>query len=112
MTDDKKLTDFLSSDETEVLTENAKTLTKQDLINLRIFANSPSETGKSEQDIVNDYAKESGIKLNIDDIHSVDEATNKYMTRVATLPAEGGPGCCCCTCTPCCSCSAAAVIDK
>ncbi len=99
-----RITDLgLTEEEASLLTPNAQSLTLGDLVNLRIFAKKSAEKGKSEDEIVNDFAEKTGLQLTISDVHSFEEAFDHYDKRQVEVT---GDACCCCTCTPCCCCTA------
>lgn len=83
-----------------LLTANAKNLTTKDMEDLRAFASMPSEKGKSEELVVNDFAEEKGLKITVEDVHSVQDAYYASIPQGVVTDDTA----CCCTCTPCCTC--------
>lgn len=101
----KKITDV--GFDKKILTQSAQKLTASELIELGIFAAKPDEKSKTEQEILTDFNKLSGISLQITDIRSIEDAFVDFaQNRDAGQHLLTGDACCCCTCTPCCSCCA------
>ena len=99
----------LSPDETALLTDSAKEVTKQDLYVLYDVAKSFRCDG--EDKVLEVFAQRTGLSLNIGDVSSISYAFEKMSDRRNFSQVAADSVSCCCTCTPCCSCTASVVIE-
>jgi hypothetical protein len=95
----------LNGAETQILTSNAKKVTKGDLIGLHqtAYANPDLDA----DDVIAKYNKEKNKSITVEDLQSVSTAYQRSATRLAA--ASSVTACCCCC--PCCSCTASVVIE-
>ena len=100
----------LDAAEAAMLTDNAKKLTKRELIILQNTTNQYRSQGETK--VLQVFDERTGLHLNLGDVTSIAHAfTDAAKRRNAAPAAAAADACCCCTCCPCCSCTASVVIS-